>query len=196
MVAAGSTTEPALLNDDRTGILGKPVREVSTMASTVATGNLILAYGDVRSAYVIVDRIGVQVELIQSLFGSTAGLPASVAFRRCVAPVPASRTSTRCAYYAFARSSGAAPQREQEAAGRRARERAHPRAGRLGYLMARDGRHHVPAGHSSRGGGGASDVRACRPAGRPEPAAADEPTPSPVPREPARNRKRAQGLEP
>lgn len=63
MVAKGDTEEAPLMSEDRTSILGKPFREVSTMSAKVTTKlEKVLAYGDIASAFRIVDRIGMVVE--------------------------------------------------------------------------------------------------------------------------------------
>jgi HK97 family phage major capsid protein len=63
MVAVGDTTNAAIMADDRSSILGKPFHEVSTMSSKVTTKKeRVLAYGDIASAYRVVDRIGLSVE--------------------------------------------------------------------------------------------------------------------------------------
>lgn len=63
LVAAADATNAPLMNEARTEILGKPFREVSTMSAKVTTKNeRVLAYGDIKSAYRIVDRIGLTVE--------------------------------------------------------------------------------------------------------------------------------------
>lgn len=49
-------------------LVGKPAYEASEMEDTVGVGNLILLYGDF-SNYLIVDRVGMSVELIPHLFG-------------------------------------------------------------------------------------------------------------------------------
>jgi HK97 family phage major capsid protein len=69
-VATGSTTEAVLFNDDRSRLLGKPWRELSTLVSTTSSGSKILAYGDFQAAYRIIDRVGLSVELVPHLFGS------------------------------------------------------------------------------------------------------------------------------
>ncbi len=62
-VAKGDTEESALMSDDRSEILGKRYREVSTMSTKTTTKKeRVLAYGDIASAYRIVDRIGMAVE--------------------------------------------------------------------------------------------------------------------------------------
>ncbi len=74
LVGTADPDEPPLVNEDRTRILGKPLSEVSTMATAVAAGNEILVYGDLNRAYQITDRVGMSVELVQHLFGA-AGRP-------------------------------------------------------------------------------------------------------------------------
>jgi HK97 family phage major capsid protein len=70
-VAAGSTTEPQIMPDGRGGpLLGKPTYEWSTMATVLTTGTKIGLYGDFKTGYRIVDRIGMQVELVPHLFGA------------------------------------------------------------------------------------------------------------------------------
>jgi HK97 family phage major capsid protein len=85
-VAAGSTTEPALVNAERTAILGKPLREMSTMSTaTTTTASRILIYADFKAAFAIVERLGVQVELVNHLFGTNrrpTGQRGLVAFGR------------------------------------------------------------------------------------------------------------------
>lgn len=68
-VATADTTNAPIMAAGRGGdILGRPVREMSTMASSVATGNRIAMLGDF-SGFQIVDRLGSFVELIPHLFG-------------------------------------------------------------------------------------------------------------------------------
>lgn len=61
--------EPLLMNPDRTSILGKPYSELSTMQATVTKAKVIALYGDIAAGFKIVDRIGMQVELIPHLMG-------------------------------------------------------------------------------------------------------------------------------
>lgn len=68
-LVGGGSVEPALVSEDRTRLLGKPLVINSEMATTTATGVKFLLYGDF-SRFVIVDRIGLQVELIPHLFGT------------------------------------------------------------------------------------------------------------------------------
>jgi HK97 family phage major capsid protein len=56
----GSTDSMVDDSTDTPRMLGKPVLESSSVSSTFANGNKVLAYGDL-SQYVIVDRIGVQL---------------------------------------------------------------------------------------------------------------------------------------
>lgn len=51
-------------------LLGRPANEASAMKATTTTGDLILAIGDFRYM-VIVDRVGMDIELIPHLFGTT-----------------------------------------------------------------------------------------------------------------------------
>lgn len=69
LTPSGSTTEPQLMNPDRASILGKPVYEASNMPTSAGTGNKFLVYGDF-SRFVIVDRIGLSIELIPHLMGA------------------------------------------------------------------------------------------------------------------------------
>lgn len=69
-VAKGDTEEAALMSENRDAILGKPFREVSTMSAKTTTKNeKVLAYGDIGSAYRIVDRLGLTVEPVAHVFG-------------------------------------------------------------------------------------------------------------------------------
>jgi len=67
----GALKFPELANGQ---LLGRPIRENSTMDSTVTTtgavSNFILAYGEWKE-FVIVRRIGTQVELVPHLFGAS-----------------------------------------------------------------------------------------------------------------------------
>lgn len=55
-------------------LLGYPAFEASEMGTSIATGGTIAAFGDF-SKYVIVDRIGMSVELIPHLFHTNANRP-------------------------------------------------------------------------------------------------------------------------
>jgi len=50
-------------------LIGYPANETSEMAAALTTGNTILTVGDF-SRYVIVDRVGMSVELLPHLLGS------------------------------------------------------------------------------------------------------------------------------
>jgi HK97 family phage major capsid protein len=66
------------VGDDATGsigqLLGKPAYESSVMASVLTAGSKLLIFGDFRY-FLIVDRIGMTVELVPHLFGATNQRP-------------------------------------------------------------------------------------------------------------------------
>jgi HK97 family phage major capsid protein len=75
MVGGGNTTEPLPMPQGRGGpYVGSPKLEWNAMATGTTTGTKIVVLGD-WSGYVIADRIGAQVELIQNLFGSASRFP-------------------------------------------------------------------------------------------------------------------------
>lgn len=55
-------------------LLGYPAHELSSMASAVTLGNRILLFGDFQQ-FIIVDRVGMSVELVPHLFGATNRFP-------------------------------------------------------------------------------------------------------------------------
>lgn len=55
-------------------LLGKPAHEATAMATALTTGSKILAFGDFRH-YLIVDRIGLDIEYIPHLFDTSTGFP-------------------------------------------------------------------------------------------------------------------------
>ena len=55
-------------------LVGSPVYEASTMASTVTATSLVLLHGDFKK-FLIVDKIGMSVELIPHLFGTGSNFP-------------------------------------------------------------------------------------------------------------------------
>ncbi len=69
LVGTGDPNEPPLMPDRAGGILGARTFEVSVMASTLAANAKVLLYGDFAN-YLIVDRVGMSVELIPHLFGA------------------------------------------------------------------------------------------------------------------------------
>lgn len=76
LVAAGSTDNAAIMNDARDRVLGQPVLEWTALGSasfggTTTTGTKVAVVGDIRTAYTVVDRIGVQLEVIPHLFGAS-----------------------------------------------------------------------------------------------------------------------------
>lgn len=68
--AGGANLWTQLEFDKPANLLGKPAYELSTMDSVLTAGSKILAYGDF-SQFVIVDRLGMNVELIPHLFGAS-----------------------------------------------------------------------------------------------------------------------------
>lgn len=55
-------------------LIGYPAHEVSTMGTTVTAGHTVAVFGDF-SRYVIVDRVGMNLELIPHLFGTASNYP-------------------------------------------------------------------------------------------------------------------------
>jgi HK97 family phage major capsid protein len=66
----GGSTEPPIVNEARDRWLGKPLHEVSSMPSATSQGTRVVIAGDFQAGYVIVDRLGMQVEVVQHLFGA------------------------------------------------------------------------------------------------------------------------------
>lgn len=58
-------------------LLGRPAYSQAQMDGTITTSadNYVLAFGDIREAYTIVDRVGLTVEVIPHLFGTSNNLP-------------------------------------------------------------------------------------------------------------------------
>jgi HK97 family phage major capsid protein len=74
-VAAGSTTQARQFDEGRGGpFLGRPKYEWTTMATGSTTGTKLLLVGD-PSTYLIVDRIGMNVELAPLLLGPANRYP-------------------------------------------------------------------------------------------------------------------------
>lgn len=69
---AGGSALWAQLGADRPPVLiGKPVYEASEMSGEISTGNEeIIVYGDFQRGFIIVDRVGMNVELIPHVLGS------------------------------------------------------------------------------------------------------------------------------
>jgi HK97 family phage major capsid protein len=69
---AGSATAvwaDGLQSDTPARLLGKPVYEASEMAETITNGTKILLFGDF-SRYLIVDRVGMTIEVVPHVFGA------------------------------------------------------------------------------------------------------------------------------
>jgi HK97 family phage major capsid protein len=73
----GNSTEPYQFSGgDRGGdFLGRPKVEWSTMVATTTTASKIIIGGDFGTGYKIIDRLGMQAELIPHMVGATAHLP-------------------------------------------------------------------------------------------------------------------------
>lgn len=66
----------SLVADRPSTLIGKPVYPNAAMDSTYGSGeNYVALFGDMNAGYTIVDRIGLSVELIPHLFGSTNNYP-------------------------------------------------------------------------------------------------------------------------
>jgi hypothetical protein len=73
-VPNASTSEPALMETRDGTVVGKPAHEWSALASTTRSSSTIAIAGDVRTAYTILDRLGLTAVPIPTLFsGNTAG---------------------------------------------------------------------------------------------------------------------------
>jgi HK97 family phage major capsid protein len=68
-VGGGSATEVPVVNESLNRLLGKPLAELSTMDSAIVAGSKPLIVGDF-SNFLIVDRLGMSLELIPHLFGA------------------------------------------------------------------------------------------------------------------------------
>ena len=71
LVAKGDGTNAALMSEDRTSILGKPLHEVSTLDSTTTTASKPLVYGDIAAGFRVVDRVGMSIEVIDHVLGAS-----------------------------------------------------------------------------------------------------------------------------
>ena len=68
LVGSADPTEPQLFDPTGQNLLGKRFYETSGLPTTVTSGENILVYGDV-SSFLIADRIGLQVDVVQHLMG-------------------------------------------------------------------------------------------------------------------------------
>jgi HK97 family phage major capsid protein len=73
LVGPGST-EPAIWADEPAAVLRQLAYEASTYQSSTVVGNTAITVGDF-SRFLIVDRIGLQVELVPHLFGTVNNYP-------------------------------------------------------------------------------------------------------------------------
>jgi HK97 family phage major capsid protein/HK97 family phage prohead protease len=64
---------PDLSNGNSAKLLETPTYRVTGMDSTTAAGKKFLVYGDIRKAFTILDRIGMEIELVPMLFAFAAG---------------------------------------------------------------------------------------------------------------------------
>jgi HK97 family phage major capsid protein len=75
-LVGGGSTEPKLFNDERTKLLMKPWYENSVMDTIVETsGKKPVLYGDINAGFKIIDRIGMNIELIPFIFGKENARP-------------------------------------------------------------------------------------------------------------------------
>jgi HK97 family phage major capsid protein len=58
-----------------TAVLGYPAYEASAMSSAFTTGQLLAVLGDFSRYFIIVDRIGMTVENVPHVFGTTSIYP-------------------------------------------------------------------------------------------------------------------------
>jgi HK97 family phage major capsid protein len=73
LTPSGSTTEPQLMTSRSGELLGRQVREWSTMATATSSGTKYGIYGSFEDGYLIVDRLGITAELIPHIFGAAQG---------------------------------------------------------------------------------------------------------------------------
>lgn len=69
LTPSGSTTEPQVMPTREGPVLNVPQREWSSLPN-VGTGAKVAVVGDWKSGYVIVDRVGMSIELVPHLLGS------------------------------------------------------------------------------------------------------------------------------
>jgi len=70
----GNSTEPVQMPERGGDFLGRPKVEASPMA-TGTTGTKLIIGGDFRTAFTVVDRLGLTAELIPHIFGATNRFP-------------------------------------------------------------------------------------------------------------------------
>jgi len=70
MTGPGSTQGAIFVDGDPPRVLGLPAYEYPAMDSAVTAGKLIAIVGDFRQAFLIVDRIGMSIEVVPHLLGA------------------------------------------------------------------------------------------------------------------------------
>ena len=71
LVAQADASEPRMFNDAGDRLLRRPITEASGMPSALTSGTAIFALGDFKRSVVIADRLGLTLEVIPHLFGSS-----------------------------------------------------------------------------------------------------------------------------
>ncbi len=69
LVGSADPSEPQLFDPTGQNLLGKRFYETSRLPNTVAAGDAVLIYADLASSFLLVDRLGLQVELVSHLLG-------------------------------------------------------------------------------------------------------------------------------
>jgi HK97 family phage major capsid protein len=67
----GNSAEPPIMATRDGSVMGQPKAELSTMATGVTTGTKLIIGGDFKTGYRVIDRLGLQAELIPHMLGST-----------------------------------------------------------------------------------------------------------------------------
>jgi HK97 family phage major capsid protein len=68
-VGGGNTTEPAIVESNN--LLNRPTQQWSNMVNTTTSGSKVAVFADFPNAYAIVDRIGLSIELVNTVFGAS-----------------------------------------------------------------------------------------------------------------------------
>lgn len=70
-LVAQADASHAKITDEQGNVLRRPYHETSDLASPPTSTHKVLVYGDIGAAYRIVDRIGMAVEIVPQIFGSS-----------------------------------------------------------------------------------------------------------------------------